>query len=480
MLLPTDFSYPVFGAILLLIGAAMGLFASPNRAAVMNSLPEGRPRRRRGDEPDLPELRPGPVDRDLLHADDHRAGRDAARDDERRACRRTASTPPPRTTWRRCRRCRSCSPPSWATTRSSTCSARTCSRGSRRTTRRRSPAARSSPTSSPGPFQDGLHAAFVFAIVACLIAAGGLAAARRAHGPRRAARARRRTRSPAVCARPNSRSNMQVEWYGQSAFRLTDGATTVFIDPFDDLTALAERGMRWEYPAIEGVEADLLLVTHEHLDHNGVGADRRRAGRHCARPPGAWSRRSARSSPSPPSTTTPPAPSAAPTRSSPSPSAAGASPTSATSASATLREEQAQALGSVDLLFVPVGGGPTIGAEQADRDRRAARRPGRRADALPHRAHRLPRARRRLRRSARSASSAWSRARSTSRRSPAATAARRRARRAVSRLAQRRCSVTPSTTAAEDPIENRPSRGPAAAIRGRADSGARARPSGVT
>jgi L-ascorbate metabolism protein UlaG (beta-lactamase superfamily) len=28
---------------------------------------------------------------------------------------------------------------------------------------------------------------------------------------------------------------MQVEWYGRSAFRLTDGATTVFIDPFDDL-----------------------------------------------------------------------------------------------------------------------------------------------------------------------------------------------------------------------------------------------------
>src|SRR3954463_16250833 len=40
-LLPTDFKYPVFGAILLLIGAAMGMFASPNRAAVMNSLPKG-------------------------------------------------------------------------------------------------------------------------------------------------------------------------------------------------------------------------------------------------------------------------------------------------------------------------------------------------------------------------------------------------------------------------------------------------------
>jgi MFS family permease len=41
MLLPTDFSYPAFGAILFLIGASMGLFASPNRAAVMNSLPAG-------------------------------------------------------------------------------------------------------------------------------------------------------------------------------------------------------------------------------------------------------------------------------------------------------------------------------------------------------------------------------------------------------------------------------------------------------
>ncbi len=39
LLLPTNFSYPVFGAILLLIGVSMGLFASPNRAAVMSSLP---------------------------------------------------------------------------------------------------------------------------------------------------------------------------------------------------------------------------------------------------------------------------------------------------------------------------------------------------------------------------------------------------------------------------------------------------------
>jgi MFS family permease len=39
MLLPTDFSYWAFALILFLTGASMGLFASPNRAAVMNSLP---------------------------------------------------------------------------------------------------------------------------------------------------------------------------------------------------------------------------------------------------------------------------------------------------------------------------------------------------------------------------------------------------------------------------------------------------------
>jgi MFS family permease len=40
-LLPIDFPYPLFAAILLLNGISMGMFASPNRAAVMNSLPAG-------------------------------------------------------------------------------------------------------------------------------------------------------------------------------------------------------------------------------------------------------------------------------------------------------------------------------------------------------------------------------------------------------------------------------------------------------
>src|SRR5882757_2304718 len=39
--LPIDFAYPVFAAVLFFNGVSMGLFASPNRAAVMNSLPAG-------------------------------------------------------------------------------------------------------------------------------------------------------------------------------------------------------------------------------------------------------------------------------------------------------------------------------------------------------------------------------------------------------------------------------------------------------
>jgi L-ascorbate metabolism protein UlaG (beta-lactamase superfamily) len=157
---------------------------------------------------------------------------------------------------------------------------------------------------------------------------------------------------------------MQVEWYGQSAFRLTSGARTVFIDPFDDLTPLRERGLRWDYPAIAGVEADLVLVTHEHLDHNGVGAVagdpvtlRSTAGR-LDSPIGEVLAVAAEHD-----------------------DVAGTERGPTTLFAFTLggrrvahlgdlgqralRDEQIQALGSVDVLFVPIGGGPTIGAEQA-------------------------------------------------------------------------------------------------------------------
>jgi L-ascorbate metabolism protein UlaG (beta-lactamase superfamily) len=63
---------------------------------------------------------------------------------------------------------------------------------------------------------------------------------------------------------------MRIRWYGQSAFLLTGEQHRVFIDPFDVPSDSPLAG-RWQYPPIEGAEAELLLVTHDHLDHNGVG-----------------------------------------------------------------------------------------------------------------------------------------------------------------------------------------------------------------
>jgi L-ascorbate metabolism protein UlaG (beta-lactamase superfamily) len=157
---------------------------------------------------------------------------------------------------------------------------------------------------------------------------------------------------------------MHIEWYGQSAFRLSDGASTVFIDPFDDLAPLHERGMRWDYPAIAGVDADLLLVTHEHLDHNGVGTIggdpvtlRSTAGR-LDSPVGEVLAVASEHD-----------------------QAAGTERGPNTLFAFTLggrriahlgdlgqralRDEQRAALGTVDVVFVPIGGGPTLGAEQA-------------------------------------------------------------------------------------------------------------------
>jgi L-ascorbate metabolism protein UlaG (beta-lactamase superfamily) len=64
---------------------------------------------------------------------------------------------------------------------------------------------------------------------------------------------------------------MHIRWYGQSAFLIT-GERTVFVDPFGEMQGLLREGMRFDYPPIEGVEAELLLVTHEHPDHNAVEA----------------------------------------------------------------------------------------------------------------------------------------------------------------------------------------------------------------
>jgi L-ascorbate metabolism protein UlaG (beta-lactamase superfamily) len=157
---------------------------------------------------------------------------------------------------------------------------------------------------------------------------------------------------------------MQIEWYGQSAFRLSSARETVLVDPFADLSQLTARGMRFDYPPIEGVSADLVLVTHEHMDHNGVetiGGDptilRSTAGR-LESPIGEVTAIASEHDES-----------------------AGTERGPNTIfvftledlrvchfgdfGQSTLRDEQAAAIGPVELLILPVGDGPTIGAGQA-------------------------------------------------------------------------------------------------------------------
>ncbi len=158
---------------------------------------------------------------------------------------------------------------------------------------------------------------------------------------------------------------MRVEWLGQSAFLLRgEDGTTVAIDPFGDMSALSgARGVQWDYPPISA-EAHVLLVTHEHRDHNAVEAISGEP--HTLR-------------------------STAGTHESPVGQVVGIASEHDEAAGTErgpntifvfeldglciahmgdfgqggLREEQATAMEGVDLLFVPVGGGFTIPAEQA-------------------------------------------------------------------------------------------------------------------
>jgi L-ascorbate metabolism protein UlaG (beta-lactamase superfamily) len=157
---------------------------------------------------------------------------------------------------------------------------------------------------------------------------------------------------------------MQIEWYGQSAFRLTSSDTTVVIDPFADMSGLAARGLQFDYPAIVDLTAALLLVSHEHADHNGVEV--------VAGDP-VILRSTAGRLPSPIGEVTAVA--------SEHDESAGTERGPNTIfvfelegvrvchfgdfGQAALRDEQAEAIGEIDLLFVPVGGGPTAGARQA-------------------------------------------------------------------------------------------------------------------
>jgi L-ascorbate metabolism protein UlaG (beta-lactamase superfamily) len=64
---------------------------------------------------------------------------------------------------------------------------------------------------------------------------------------------------------------MRVDWHGQSAYTLDGETATVFIDPWGDMSAATANGITWDYPAITSPEStDLLIITHEHADHNAA------------------------------------------------------------------------------------------------------------------------------------------------------------------------------------------------------------------
>ena len=157
---------------------------------------------------------------------------------------------------------------------------------------------------------------------------------------------------------------MRIRWYGQSAYTLTGGGLTVTIDPFADMSALLGGRRRFDYPPVPEHSADLLLVTHEHADHNGVetvGGEpvvlRSTAGTFDS-PAGTVKGIASEHDP-----------------------VAGTERGPNTIyvleldgvrvahlgdlGQASLRDEQVAAIGAIDGLFVPVGGGFTIGAEQA-------------------------------------------------------------------------------------------------------------------
>jgi L-ascorbate metabolism protein UlaG (beta-lactamase superfamily) len=157
---------------------------------------------------------------------------------------------------------------------------------------------------------------------------------------------------------------MHVEWFGQSAFAFTAPVAKVFIDPFADLSPLTGRGMKFDYPPISAEGVDLLLITHEHLDHNGVEAiagepvTLRSTAGHLESPIGEVLAVASEHD-----------------------EAAGTQRGPNTIfvftldgvrvahfgdfGQSELREEQANAIGELDVVILPVGGGPTIGASGA-------------------------------------------------------------------------------------------------------------------
>ena len=178
---------------------------------------------------------------------------------------------------------------------------------------------------------------------------------------------------------------MRVDWHGQSAFTLEGEAATVFIDPWGDMSAAASRGIEWNYPAIEPpASVDLLIVTHEHADHNGVEIIdgeptlvRSQAGTHES-PLGNVIAIASEHDES------------AGTERGPNTIVVFSLDGIRVAhfgdfGQAALRPEQRAHLDGIDLLFLPVGGGPTIDGADGGRDREGPRRALGGADALQDR-----------------------------------------------------------------------------------------------
>jgi L-ascorbate metabolism protein UlaG (beta-lactamase superfamily) len=155
---------------------------------------------------------------------------------------------------------------------------------------------------------------------------------------------------------------LHIRWYGQSAFLLS-GEQTVVIDPFGPMEMAAAHGIVFDYPPIEALDADLLLITHEHADHNAAEVVssstviRSTAGTHDS-PVGEVIAIASEHD-----------------------DAAGTARGPNTIfrfaldgirfchlgdfGQPALRPEQAKAIGEIDVLFIPVGDGPTVGGESA-------------------------------------------------------------------------------------------------------------------
>jgi L-ascorbate metabolism protein UlaG (beta-lactamase superfamily) len=63
---------------------------------------------------------------------------------------------------------------------------------------------------------------------------------------------------------------MIIRWHGQSAYTITGAEHTVTVDPFGPFPPEVAARINFAYPPIEPHPAHVLLVTHEHRDHNAV------------------------------------------------------------------------------------------------------------------------------------------------------------------------------------------------------------------